>query len=146
VLAAAAAVAMAGLLAYASYVHPIVILGYQVAPQHNRIADALVSNFFLFANWHLFGFLLPLVLFVAYRAMFDPAMLPLTIVVGAAVAALTAVFFFSSASVEGVGAYTALNRAVLHVVPALVVYAALLLREYWIIRVAAEPERALANA
>ncbi|HEY3178822.1 MAG TPA: hypothetical protein VGL25_08075 [Casimicrobiaceae bacterium] len=146
ILAAAGALAIATLLAYVSYVHPITILGYQVALQHNRIADAVFSNLFLFANWHLLGFLIPLALFVAHRAMFAPAMLALTIVAGTAIIALIAVFFFSSASVEGVGAYTAVNRAMLHVVPAFIAYTALLLREYWIIRLSAARDVAMANA
>ena len=146
ILVGAGALAMAALLAYASYVHPIAILGYQVAPQQNRIADALVSNFFLFANWHLLGFLLPLALLAAHRAMFVPAILPLSTIAGTIVAALIVIFFFSSASLEGVGAYTAVNRAVLHVVPAFVVYAAFLLREYWSIRVSAARDMALATA
>ena len=78
--------------------------------------------------------------------MFVPAILPLSTIAGTIVAALIVIFFFSSASLEGVGAYTAVNRAVLHVVPAFVVYAAFLLREYWSIRVSAARDMALATA
>jgi hypothetical protein len=120
----------AALVAYTSYVGPISILGYRIAPQHTGITGALISNFFLFANWHLLGFLLPLVLLVAPRALLDPRLAPLTLAVVAAVAALIFTFFFTSAAVEGIGAYTVVNRALLHIVPALVVYAAIALREF----------------
>jgi hypothetical protein len=133
------------LVVYASYVGPISLFGYQIAPQHKGITDALVSNFFLFANWHLLGFLLPLVFLVVARTLLAPALAPLSWVVAAAVTALVLVFFFTSATVEGVGAYTTVNRALLHIVPALVVYAAIVLREFLSTRNASVRDETLAQ-
>ena len=145
-LAAAGAILVLCVVVYASYVRPVIIIGYQIAPQQARVIDALVGNFFLFANWHLLGFLLPFAIFAARRALFVPVMLPVTIVAGTAVVALTIVFFFTSASLEGVGAYTTVNRAALHVVPALVVYVAILWCEYWRMRATAADSAAIAAA
>ncbi|HEY2817049.1 MAG TPA: hypothetical protein VGK44_07950 [Casimicrobiaceae bacterium] len=145
-LAAAGAVVALAVVLYATYVRPVTIIGYQVAPQQARVIDALASNFFLFANWHLLGLLLPFALLVARRALFVPMMLPITVVAGTAVAALMIVFFFTSASVEGVGAYTTVNRAALHVVPALVIYVAILWHEYWQMRTSAVDGTAIAAA
>jgi len=145
-VAAGGAVVALGVVLYASYVRPIVIIGYQIAPQHARVIDALLSNFFLFANWHLLGFLLPFAVLAARRALFVPLMLPVTVLAGTAVAALIIVFFFTSASAEGVGAYTTVNRAALHVIPALVVYVAILWHEYWRMRAAAADSAAMAAA
>ena len=132
------------LVVYSSYVGPISVFGYQIAPQYRGITEALVSNFFLFANWHLLGFLLPLVFLAAARTLLAPTLAPLTWVVAAAVAALVLVFFFTSATVEGVGAYTTVNRALLHLMPGLVVYAAIVLREFLSMRRASARDETLA--
>ena len=109
-------------------------MGYQIARQPIRISDALISNFFLFANWHLLGLLLPIALIASRRVLLEGPMLPLTVVAGSAITALIIVFFFTSASAEGIGAYTTINRALLHVAPALVIYAAFAMREAWMQR------------
>ena len=135
-LAGVAAALVFAIVAYASHVGPIAIFGYRIALQPVPIADSLISNFLLFANWNLLALIFPLALVLGRRALMVPAMMPLTMIAFGAVAAVVFVFFFTSASVEGVGAYTTINRAVLHLVPMLILYAAIVAEEAWRMRTA----------
>jgi len=125
---------------YAARFGPIIVFGYHIAPQSVRIGEALAGSFLFFGSWHLLGLLLPVALLVARRALFTPLLLPLTVTVGASVLILGIVIFFSSAADEGVGGYQTLNRAVLHLAPALIAYAAVALWAAW--RLAVPQERA----
>jgi hypothetical protein len=138
IVVAVAAALLTTLVGYASRYGPVPVLGYAIGPQPSQTGAALVSNLFLFANWHLLGVLVPLALIVSRRVLLLPSLLPLSIVAGSAVAALGFVYFFTNVNVEGVNAYTTLNRAALHIVPVTIVYAALALREWWRMQASAQ--------
>ncbi|MEP7274838.1 MAG: hypothetical protein ABI812_00695 [Betaproteobacteria bacterium] len=92
------------------------------------VLGSLVDNLFLFDNWHLLWYLLPIVVVVARREALGQ--------LGGVTAALAAggaflVFLFTGTRVAAwVTDYTTVNRAILHMAPALAAYGALLLW-YW---------------
>jgi hypothetical protein len=127
----AAAVVVVGLLGYSIQVGPVTILGYVLQAQGSGVASAIVANFYVFASWHLLWLVLPLLMIAARKRLLTPAIGPSTVTVASGAVFLVIVFFFSNAGDEGVESFTTINRAVLHLVPALVCYAALLVQDLW---------------
>jgi hypothetical protein len=124
--------AIGGCLLFYAFVHgPVALLGYIIQRQDARVLDSLLDNLYVFANWHLLWIVVPLLILADWRRLLSPSLGALTVVMATGVAFLAIVFFFSSTGDEGVEAYTTLNRALLHFVPALVIYAALVARDLW---------------
>ena len=131
-LAIAAGVLATGGLLYVAVRGPLSVLGYTLSFQAAPVARPLFDNLFVFANWHLLWIIFLLLLLAERHRLFAREIGPLTAAVAAGLVFLIIVFFFSSTAEEGVEAYTTINRALLHLVPALVVYAAVLARDLWL--------------
>jgi len=130
-VAIAAAAAICAVLAYVAMTGRIVVFGYIVELQKASGLGALLENLYVFASWHLLWLFAPLLLVASRRRLIGPNMEPLTVVISAGIAFLLVVFFMSSTSEQGVETYTTINRALLHLAPALVAYCALVLHDLW---------------
>jgi hypothetical protein len=88
-----------------------------------RIVESLTRHLFAFGNFHLLWYLLPLVLAAGWREVV--ALKATTIALLAGFGFLLWTFLFTQAG-DWVVDYTTVNRALLHIAPALTAYAALL--------------------
>jgi len=87
-----------------------------------RVVESLVRHLFAFGNFHLLWYLLPLVLAAGWRELV--ALKATTIALLAGFGFLLWTFLFTQAG-DWVVDYTTVNRALLHIAPALTAYAAL---------------------
>lgn len=87
-----------------------------------RIVESLTRHLFAFGNFHLLWYLLPLVLAAGWREVV--ALKATTIALLAGFGFLLWTFLFTQAG-DWVVDYTTVNRALLHIAPALTAYAAL---------------------
>ncbi len=87
-----------------------------------RIVESLTRHLFAFGNFHLLWYLLPLVLAAGWREV--AALKATTIALLAGFGFLLWTFLFTQAG-DWVVDYTTVNRALLHIAPALTAYAAL---------------------
>ncbi len=78
-------------------------------------------------NWHLLWYAAVAVVVFNARSLLGERLAPMTVTICAAVAFVGVVFFFSTAS-GGVKDESLTNRLVMHMVPALLFYLALILR------------------
>jgi len=95
------------------------ILGYQL---HLNFAPAwaqLVKSYYLMGNWNLLWYAVVALAAFGWRRLWEPTLLPLTIVTAAGILFLFFVFAFTEAAVWMADLTTA-NRATLHIVPLLV--------------------------
>ena len=95
------------------------ILGYQL---HLNFAPAwaqLVKSYYLMGNWNLLWYAVVALAAFGWRRLWEPTLLPLTIVAAAGMLFLFFVFAFTEAAVWMADLTTA-NRATLHIVPLLV--------------------------
>jgi hypothetical protein len=87
-----------------------------------RIVESLTRHLFAFGNFHLLWYLLPLVLAAGWREV--AALKATTVALLAGFGFLLWTFLFTQAG-DWVVDYTTVNRALLHIAPALTAYAAL---------------------
>ena len=94
------------------------------APQ-TEISRPLVDNLFLFDNWHLLWFVLPIIVAVGWRDAIG-AMRGASVALACGVLFLFAVFVGTRVG-DWVTDYTTVNRALLHLAPAATVFGAVLI-------------------
>ena len=111
----------------------IIIPGYQgPGLKFFPVGDAFIQNFFYLGNWHLVWYLLPVaILWAAIYAWRDRAVAVALAPIVTALASLFFAFFFSEYyALYWAADYTGLNRAFLHIVPALIVTLGAILIRY----------------
>ena len=131
VAAITAALLVIGVLGYSIEVGPVTVLGYVLQGQPSGVVNSLIANLYVFASWHLLWLVVPLLLLADRKRLLHASIGPATVTVASGAVFLAVVFFFSNAGEEGVEAITTINRAILHMVPALVCYAAVLVDDLW---------------
>ncbi len=99
----------------------ISLLGYSLKFAFVPVWAPLWDNLAILDNWHLLFYLAAAAIGLALPRLLAPAYLAMSVLVGAALAFMVAIFFFTpvSAWVEN---YTVVNRALLHLVPMLLFY------------------------
>ena len=123
---AALALALLGILAQTD---PI-ILGYKLHANFSPVWAPLLQNYFVLDNWHLFWFLFVGLALISYKSLFAPFLRAKTVLMLTGLAFLGVVFFFTMAE-AWVTDFTTVNRATLHIVPALMFYTMLLAQRYF---------------
>lgn len=104
------------------------VLGYTLQFHYVPVWGALWDNLFVRDNWHLLFYLLPLAVVLNLHRLPDTPWRGMTAVVLAGFTFLFVVFFFTHVS-AWVEDYTVVNRALLHMVPMLLFYIAVLLHD-----------------
>ena len=100
---------------------------YQAHVSANSSSSFVLDNYFLLDNYHLVWYMAFAALIFWWRAAIAKPLRPATTLIAAGVAFLLLSFFFTN-SAEWWGDYGSINRATLHLVPALVFYLFLLSR------------------
>lgn len=102
----------------------------EVPQEASRVATHLARNLLLDANWHLLWYLVPfaLVFALGLRATRTRPLLSLTMTIIIGLAALMYAFFFTRAG-DWVISGTTVNRVLLHLVPVIVLWLALIAEE-----------------
>jgi len=96
---------------------------------HGIALSGILNSLFVQPNWHLLWWLAPLIVVWRWRTLFaDQALRRVGAVLLAAFGALIFLFVFTDAA-SWAEHYTAVNRLLMHMVPALVTFLLLLLRE-----------------
>jgi hypothetical protein len=98
-------------------------IGVPPAAEQQRIVESLVQHFFAFGSWNLLWFAFPIVVAVRWREIAARKATAAAIACGFAFLAWT--FLFTKTG-DWVVDYTTVNRALLHIAPAVVAFAALL--------------------
>jgi hypothetical protein len=98
-------------------------IGVPPAAEQQRIVESLVQHFFAFGSWNLLWYALPIVVAVRWREVAARKATAAAIACGFAFLAWT--FLFTKTG-DWVVDYTTVNRALLHIAPAVVAFAALL--------------------
>lgn len=88
-----------------------------------RIVESLLQHLYAFGSWNLAWYLVPLTVALAWREAL--ALKATTVALACGFAFLAWTFFFTQAG-DWVVDYTTVNRALLHIAPAAIAYAALL--------------------
>jgi hypothetical protein len=126
----AAAAVVAGLIA-AAYLYAkqrnFALTLYQAHVEPNAASGFVFDNYFLLDNYHLLWYFVVAALVVWWRHALSSTLRPATAFVAACVAFLAVSFFFTN-SAEWWGDYGSINRATIHLVPALVFYLFLISR------------------
>lgn len=112
------------LLFFLAHYHPRV-LGYELHTSFHPVWRPLLDALLHFGNWHLLWYLTPVLLLLRWRDLALPRLAGLTVFLAGGFTFLFVVFFFSNASLWVVDLST-VNRALLHLVPTLVFFEALL--------------------
>jgi hypothetical protein len=133
-----AIVAVAALLFLAFAPSEISIFGRALRTHFDDVSRPLAEHLFVMDNWHLLWYAALAVLVCNARSLGGSLLAPMSVTMLAAAAFIVVVFFFSLAS-WGVRDETLTNRLLLHVVPALLFYLALILRSSQHQAKAAEP-------
>lgn len=110
---------------------------------NSDIAQPMLENLFLFDNWHLLWYLLPISAWLGWRNAIG-LMRGTSATLAAGTAFLIAVFTLTRAG-AWVSDYTTVNRAILHLAPAMLVFGAIVFRD-WAIRREAAPVRTPAGS
>jgi hypothetical protein len=121
----AAAVAAALYLAFGPA--ELRLFGYTLRTRFVDVSIPVYEHMFLMDNWHLLWYAAIAVIAVHARALFSDRLAPMSVTMLGALAFIGVVFFFSTAA-GAVEDETVTNRLLLHSVPALVFYIALILR------------------
>ena len=100
---------------------------YQAHAAPNPSAGFVLDNYFLLDNYHLLWYLVVVALAVWWREAIAAALRPATTLIAAGVAFLVVSFFFTN-SADWWGDYGTINRATIHLAPALVFYLFLISR------------------
>lgn len=104
------------------------IMGYVLRTKLENVTLPVYQHLFVMDNWHLLWYAAIALIVLKARALLGKTLAPATVTMLAAAGFVVVVFFFSTAAV-GVDEETLLNRFLLHAVPALLFYLALILRE-----------------
>lgn len=104
------------------------LLGYSLKLAFTPVWGPLWDNLVIVDNWHLLFYLFAAVLLLSLPRLFAPAYRAMTVVVGAALAFVLFIFFFTHIS-TWVEDYSTVNRALLHLVPMLLFYVMVLFWE-----------------
>lgn len=104
------------------------IFGRALRTRYENVSLPVYQHFFVMDDWHLFWYAVVAVIVVNGRLVLGQLLAPMTVTMLAASAFIFVVFFFSSAS-AGVDNENLASRLPLHLVPALLFYVALILRE-----------------
>ncbi|MGH8713339.1 MAG: hypothetical protein ACREYB_04950 [Casimicrobiaceae bacterium] len=119
----------AGLLLYLLFgPSELRVLGYTVWTEFSNVSWPVVQHLFEMDNWHLFWYLVLLVIVLRRQALFTAASAAITVTMLGAFAFVFVVFFYSSAA-GGVEDESLVNRLPLHLVPALAFYLVLMWRQ-----------------
>jgi hypothetical protein len=97
------------------------VFNYQLKLDFDPAWGDLVQSYFLLGNWHLLWFGVIASAVLAWRALLQPALAPLTMMVAAGLMFLFFVFAFTNASAF-IADQTTVNRATLHLAPLMVVF------------------------
>jgi len=97
------------------------IFNYQLKLDFDPAWGDLVQSYFLLGNWHLLWFGVIAAAVLAWRALLQPALAPLTMMVAAGLIFLFFVFAFTNASAF-ITDQTTVNRATLHLAPLMVIF------------------------
>jgi hypothetical protein len=100
---------------------------YQAHVDPNAASGFVFDNYFLLDNYHLLWYFVVAALLVWWRNAFSSTLRPATAFIAACVAFLAVSFFFTN-SAEWWGDYGSINRASIHLIPALVFYLFLISR------------------
>ncbi len=100
---------------------------YQAHVSVNSSSSFVLDNYFLLDNYHLVWYMAVAALICWWRAAITMPLRPATTLIAAGAAFLVVSFFFTN-SAEWWGDYGSINRATLHLVPALIFYLFLLSR------------------
>jgi len=106
----------------------IVMFGYVLRTRFENVSLPLAQHLFIMDNWHLFWYAAIAVIALRLRRLFAPEQVAMTVTMISALGFIFIVYFFSSAA-GGVEDESLVNRLLLHMVPALAFYLALLLQE-----------------
>jgi hypothetical protein len=100
---------------------------YQAHVSANSSSSFVLDNYFLLDNYHLVWYMTVAALICWWRVAIAAPLRPATTLIAAGVAFLVVSFFFTN-SAKWWGDYGSINRATLHLVPALIFYLFLLSR------------------
>jgi hypothetical protein len=107
----------------------IPVIGTLSLRWHGDAALGLAGGLFVQSNWHLLWWIAPAAIAWRWRALRQSDALSLAALLLAACFALLVVLFVFTDAAEWAESYTAVNRLVMHVTPAVVTLLALLMRE-----------------
>ncbi len=105
------------------------VFNYQLKLDFDPAWAELAQSYFLLGNWHLLWFGVVAASAVAWRHLLEPALAPITLIVGAGLMFLFFVFAFTNASFY-IADQTTVNRATLHLAPLMVVFMVLAWNEF----------------
>ena len=120
--------AIAGVLFLAFAPSEIRITNYVFRTHFANVWYPLYQHMFVMDNWHLLWYAAIALVAVNYRYLLEDPLAPMTVTMLSAAGIAIVTFFFSSAS-GGVDDESLVNRLLLHLVPTLVFYLALILRD-----------------
>ncbi len=110
-----------GALLLLARVQPVV-MSYRLHLDFSPAWGALAESYFLLGNWHIFWYGIVAVAVLGWRELRSPRLLPLTMIVATGLVFLFIVFAFTNAR-AWVADQTTVNRATMHIVPLLAVWA-----------------------
>ena len=128
-LAGVMAVLALALLGILAQTDPI-ILGYKLHANFSPVWAPLLQNYFVLDNWHLFWFVFAGLVLLSFKSLFGQILRAKTVLMLTGLTFLGVVFFFTMAE-AWVTDFTTVNRATLHIVPALMFYTLLLAQRYF---------------
>ena len=126
-LAMIGAAAVAAALSLAFGPAELRLFGYTLRARFVDVSTPVYEHLFVMDYWHLLWYAAVAVIAVHARALFGDRLAPMSVTMLAALAFVGAVFFFGTAA-GAVEDETVTHRLLLHTVPALVFYLALILR------------------
>jgi hypothetical protein len=115
--------------------------GYGIAREPQPVLEPLLWNLFAMDNWHLLWFLVLAVMALSLSKLFSREIRATTVLMLSGVTFLGVAFFYTDAS-KWVQDFTTVNRAVLHLAPAMLFYAVLLCHEMGWLKAALSPAKA----
>jgi hypothetical protein len=105
------------------------VVGSLVFGWHGDAAIGIAYGLFVQPNWHLLWWLTPAIVFLRWKALIESESLRMVgLLLGGCLSLLLILFLFTDAA-RWAESYTAVNRLVMHLVPTLVTFLALLLRD-----------------
>ncbi|MDQ2962231.1 MAG: hypothetical protein M3R31_03585 [Pseudomonadota bacterium] len=127
-LAVVAAIGIAAILYLLFGPNELMFMGYMLRTKFENVSLPVYQHLFVMDNWHLLWYATIALIAFNGRFLLGATLAPMTLTMLAATGLVVVVFFFSSAW-GGVDEENLLNRFLLHAVPALAYYLALILRE-----------------
>lgn len=105
------------------------VVGSLVFGWHGDAAIGIIYGLFVQPNWHLLWWLVPAIVFFRWKVLMrSESLRMLGLLLGGCVGLLLILFLFTDAA-RWAESYTAVNRLIMHLVPSLVTFLALLLRD-----------------